>query len=534
FVYPNAAEELTEGKVYAWQIQAISLTSGGAERFPSELLWFTVENVDDALSNDDVESPAYSRIEIEPLEAKVAPGGSIMFGATVFDAENVPAFDVRPTWSVVPSSKGTVDENGVFVAGDEDGVVAVVAEIGALEQFATVEVGEVAPEAATEDQVASGPPLQLLSPIDGQMVMEAAPSFAWNDASEDSAAASYRIGLRRSQDGAGDYESAQLLWEAVVPASQTSMAYPATEETLESGETYFVRIAALDSTEEVIDRSPVTSFTTMFEDKLSYELQRAWEDARLDGVDSIAVRLLLKVDGIVGTSLMEDVEAAGATIELVEGPWIQILIPFTRLNELAALDLVDVIALPAPHEYLAAPGLAHGDAFTRWPLSKRSFDASQFSPVDIAVFEFGFDPVAIKEMLPNVDIRYHSFRADKRIEGSGGADTRHGAAVVRALAEYLPPNATLHLVNFDTEPEFHRALDNVVHQLDVDVITCSVSWANAYDHYDGTSYFSRRVEQILSTDTPLVVAAGNFAQSHWQSDYNDSNTNGIHNFDPSA
>ncbi|MDX1428988.1 MAG: S8 family serine peptidase, partial [Rhodothermales bacterium] len=122
----------------------------------------------------------------------------------------------------------------------------------------------------------------------------------------------------------------------------------------------------------------------------------------------------------------------------------------------------------------------------------------------------------------------------KRIEGSGGADTRHGAAVVRALAEYLPPNATLHLVNFDTEPEFHRALDNVVHQLDVDVITCSVSWANAYDHYDGTSYFSRRVEQILSTDTPLVVAAGNFAQSHWQSDYDDSNTNGIHNFDPSA
>ncbi len=534
FVYPNSAEDLVDGRVYAWQIQAVSLTSGGPERFPSEVLWFTVEGIDDALTDESGVPAVYSRIEIEPREADVQPNGSVILKATVFDADNVPAFDISPQWSVVPSTAGTVDANGVFVAGDSHGVAAVVATIGELEQFATVEIGDAEAATPAEEQIASEPSIQLVAPANGQTIMEAAPTFTWLHASNDSSSAWYRIALRKAQGEALDYESALLLWEAQVPASRTSLRYPIEYEVLESGFTYFVRVAAVDSTEEVVLRSPVSSFTTMFEDKLSYELQKAWEEARTDGLDSTAVRLLLKVDGIASTSLIDEIEAVGATIELVEGPWVQIQIPFMQLSQLTALDLVDSVSLPAPHEYLAVPDVAFREGIPRWPLDRKVSDASVFSPIDIAVFEFGFDPVAIKEMLPNIDIRYHSFRADKRIEGSGGADTRHGAAVVRALAEYLPPNATLHLVNFDTEPEFHHALDNVVHQLDVDVITCSVSWANAYDHYDGTSYFSRRVEQILTADTPLVVAAGNFAQSHWQSDFADGNANEIHDFDPSA
>ncbi len=535
YVYPNAAEELVEGKVYAWQIEAISLTSSGQERFPSEVLWFTVEGIQNPLTEDDVRTQNYARMRIEPEESQVAPGGSVILRPTIFDADDVPVFGAPVRWTVIPASGGSIDGDGVFVAGDNPGVVAVVATIGKLEQFATVVIGDSRSSEPVDDEASSEPSILVLSPADGQLVMESAPTFAWVYTSADSSASAFRLALREGRKDAGDYESAALLWEAEVPVSQSSVTYPPNQEPLDSGSTYFVRVTAIDSTGEALLRSPVASFETQFEDKLSYELQRAWEEALLDGVDSTEVRLLLKTDGIASTSLINAIEEAGAIIELVEGPWVQILVPFFQLNRLAAIELVELVALPSPHEYLAAPGIALGETTFDGPISRPDFgDPSKYAPTNVAVFEFGFDPAVIKEMLPDVDVRYHSFREDKRIEGSGGADSRHGSAVVRALAEYLPPNTTLHLVNFDTEPEFQHALDHAVHQLGVNVITCSVSWANAYDHYDGTSYFSRRVEQILASKTPLVVAAGNFALSHWQADFADSDGDDVHNFDPSA
>ena len=534
FVYPNAAEDLVDGKVYAWQIQAVSLTSGGSERFPSEVFWFTVEGIESPVDEDGLEPRVYSRVEIEPQEAEVPLGGTVILKSTVFDAENQPVFDVAPEWSVVPASLGTVDANGVFVAGNSSGVAAVVATLGDLEQFATVEIGE-ATESPKDDVLAQEPSLQILAPADGQVVMEATPTFAWIFTSGDSTAAAFRVALRESHDEGANYETAALLWEAEVPSTLSSLTYPRVEEPLESGMTYFVRVTAVDSTGEALLRSPASSFSTLFSDKLSYELQRTWEEAIQDGTDTTAVRILLRAEGIASTSLLDEIEAAGATIELVEGPWVQVSIPFANLNGLVSLGLIDLASLPSPHEYLEGPYLAFGDIAGKTPVRRFDYgDPAKFAATEVAVFEFGFDPAIIEEMLPEVNIRYHSFRADKRIDGSGGADTRHGAAVVRALAEFLPPNSTIHLVNFDTEPEFHHALDYTVHELNVDVITCSVSWANAYDHYDGTSYFSRRVERILASQTPLVVAAGNFAQSHWQANFRDEDEDDTHDFDPAT
>jgi subtilisin family serine protease len=531
FVYPNAAEELVSGRRYAWQIDAISTTSSGDERFPSEMRWFVVEDIDNPLSEEDHGSELPSvRLQVEPQEAIVATSETAFFEASVQDMNDIPVFDRVPVWTVVPDHMGSVDENGVFTAGPQSGVAAVVATIGDSEDYASVEIVDRAEDG--DRPVADEPDIQVLSPVDRQIILEPEPTFAWLFSGPDSSSvSSFLLSVRMGGDS---FETSIPIWENELAGSSTT--YPPDEELLNTGATYFVRVAALDSTKTPVAVSKPVAFTLEREDKLSYELQGELESARAENRDSTLVRVLIKSGtDFVDPTLLDALEGIGAILELVEGPWIQISIAYSNLSALADLDLVDLVTLPSPHAYLAAPELALGELpLMLSPVKGVAAGDSRFAPVDVAVFEFGFDPATIQELLPEANLRFYSFRADERIEGAGSADSRHASAVVQALGEHLPPNATIHLVNFDTEPEFHHALDYVVHELGVSVITCSVSWANAYDHYDGSSYFSRRIAQLLGTTTPLVAAAGNFAESHWQAQYGDSDSDGIHDFDPFA
>jgi subtilisin family serine protease len=54
----------------------------------------------------------------------------------------------------------------------------------------------------------------------------------------------------------------------------------------------------------------------------------------------------------------------------------------------------------------------------------------------------------------------------------------------------------------------------------------------AYDNYDGTSYFSQRLGEILGDRAVLVTAAGNFGQSHWEGRFTDRQRDGYHDFTP--
>ncbi len=532
FVYPNSAEELVSGRRYAWQIEAVSTTSGGDERFPSELRWFLVEGIDNPLAEEDDEAASQAvTVRVEPQEAIVSPGETAFFEVSVEDVNDMPVYDRLPEWRVVPAYMGSVDENGAFTAGDQPGYTAVVARFGDNEDFATVEI--VGPGSETDEvaRASASAPL-ILFPGSDQVVLESEPSFAWLYTPADSGSvAAYRLSLRKGGDS---FETGLPIWEKEVRGSSAS--YPADEPPLEDLTNYHFQVAALDSAKSPVAVSEPTSFTTEFEGKLSYELQRELEDARAENRDSTSVRVLIRSRSeFVDLATLDALESVGAYLELVEGPWIQVSIPYRNLSALATLDLINLVSLPAPHIFLAAPDVAEGRAQVALsPVSPRVTHDSRFAAVNIAVFEFGFEPEEINRLLPNVDVRFHSFRADERIEGSGTADSRHASAVVRAFGEYLPPNATVHMINFDTEPEFHRALDYAVHELGVKVITCSVSWANAYDHYDGSSYFSRRIAQLLGDKTPLVAAAGNFAESHWQATYGDPDDDGIHDFDPSV
>jgi hypothetical protein len=264
--------------------------------------------------------------------------------------------------------------------------------------------------------------------------------------------------------------------------------------------------------------------------KISHELYSAWDDARKAGADTTSVRLLVRSRSeFLDPSVRQALTGAGGTIEIVEGPWIQVSIPFSDLPDLASVDVVELVKLPAPHVFLEETEVL--EALARETAPDRDVNTVQAAePFEIAVFEFGFQEQEIRGLLPQADLSFHTFRADGRIEGGGAADHVHGTAVVSAIADYVPQGARVHLINFDTEPEFHRALDYAVNRLGVRVVTCSVSWSNAYDHYDGTSYFSRRTAEILGNRTAMIVAAGNFALGHWQSDFADVDGDRGHDF----
>jgi hypothetical protein len=148
---------------------------------------------------------------------------------------------------------------------------------------------------------------------------------------------------------------------------------------------------------------------------------------------------------------------------------------------------------------------------------------------DIAVLDFGFDSTKsiYKKFIKFPIMR--SFRYDQNILGSSSAESTHGSICATTITNTFP-NSQLYLINFDTELEFLRALRYCVDTLQIRVISCSVSWMQAYDHYDGTSKLWHTIDKIIKDKSFLVISSGNFAQAHWEGHYTDANGDMSHDF----
>jgi hypothetical protein len=550
FPYPSFAEALRPGATYAWLVETVVRTAEGTEKFPGEMLWFTIPA--DNLGGGLVPTVGLAEIRVSPQEVETQPGGAVQFRAEGYNANDESLGDIAADWEVVPESAGEVTSSGLFTATSTAGVAAVVATSGDLSDFATVTVSREAPSAAGGDSTL----VVILYPSDSQILVEPSPSFMWHALNADSTLSHrYRLTLG-STDGLGSLEP---LWSRDV-VDATILAYPTDEPPLEPGTRYTVTVALVDSSGAVVSASDAVEFALNRDPKISWELYNAWDVAQRTSVDALQTTLLVLIEGdALDVALRGAIESAGGIIEVAEGPWVQLVVPYNTLPDLASIGEVRLLTLPSPHVLFYPPvylgnnestgdstgdsagdsagdsdGRAEGDggraaAHVAPLLHARE---SGFAPIDVVVFEFGFDQTAVGDLVDPERVQYHSFRRDGRVEGSGGADALHGAATLKAMVEYLPPTATIHLVNFDTELEFQQALRFAVDELGARVLTCSVSWANAYDDYDGSSAFSQGVTDILGDSTALVVAAGNFAQSHWESTFADANDDGAHDFAP--
>ena len=520
--YPAFAEQLVDGRIYAWQVNALVTTAAGVIKQPSDMFWFRYTNPAAEESDGNPGDVFVNSLTLDPQEVTIAPGESVRLTYEALDVNDGLVVNTRPEWRMVPEGYGSIAEDGTFTAEERTGAVAIVAAIGSVEDYATVII-----ESPEESQASGSDSLivNVITPIDGQSFIEPSPQFAWQVTGADSTFKdNYMISLYGpvSEDNPG---VAEFFWQHNVSGSN-STSYPGSVPALESDGEYQVEVSALDERGVVLSTSERVSFSLTVDPKISWELLNAWDVARRQETDSLFVPLLLTLNDVpLQQAVRDDIEGAGAIIQTVAGNWVQVTLPYHQLDDIASVDGINLMTMPSPH-VLFDPELEPVVAALK-PIESNPLPGK--APVKVAIFEFGFDQSAITNLVGG-RVTYHSFRADGQVGGSNTVDALHGLASVQALFEHLPRTAEVHLINFDTEPEFQEALSYAVNDLGVDVITCSVSWANAYDHYDGTSYFSRSVVDILGDETAMIVAAGNFAKSHWEGPYRDNNLNGAHDF----
>lgn len=558
--YPPYAERLEAGKTYAWRVFARTVGTEGIVRYPSDVLWFKIpgESSDEPIATE----PPVASVELSPQEITVGIQESVQLTADVLDVNGEIVRGNRIEWLVVPSTMGTVSSTGLFTAGRRAGVAAIIASSGSVEDYATVTVELEQTEILQSDSVY----VFVDSPVSANAMVEPSPVFSWHTVGADSVGPlTFTVTLAQASDNG----AVQQLWQR--STTTTAMPYPSEERALEQGNRYIFSVTASDTSGTLVGLSDPSEFALARNPKLSWDLYNVWDEAIRDGRDTSSVTVLMLISTPrLSTGIRNGIDTIGGTIHLTEGPWVQVSIPFRSLEAIASLPDIRMMTVPAPHVLFNsihdASRSGHvnpliGESLSRTdnvpadtssgPLAiavpRRAMynapriaeaaepagadtSAIDYAPIDVAVFEFGFDQLEIGSILDMNRVRFHTFRQDNRIGGSGPSDAAHGVATVKALAEHLPPSATVHLINFDTEQEFQQALRYAIDELGVKVVTCSVSWANAYDHYDGTSTFSTGIANTIGDKAALVVAAGNFAQSHWESVYSDANDDGAHNF----
>ena len=130
-VYPNSAEDLADGKTYAWQVKATVNSASGTQTISSQLFWFTYH-----AGGSNPSGVHADRIEISPMSFTINTNASIQLHAIVYDNEGQ-VMNVSPTYRVVPADAGTVSPDGEFKAGPHPKGCAVISEYEGLGIYAT-------------------------------------------------------------------------------------------------------------------------------------------------------------------------------------------------------------------------------------------------------------------------------------------------------------------------------------------------------------------------------------------------------------
>jgi hypothetical protein len=130
FQYPAYAEVLQEGKRYAWQVTAYTNTSKGRQPLYSNVYWFRMQS---PVETDQV----ITSMQFNADHIETEPKKTYQFEVQAMNAEGK-AVSITPTWEVIPSNMGHVDQNGLFTAGLMNGTAAVIARYSDKKEYATI------------------------------------------------------------------------------------------------------------------------------------------------------------------------------------------------------------------------------------------------------------------------------------------------------------------------------------------------------------------------------------------------------------
>jgi hypothetical protein len=236
------------------------------------------------------------------------------------------------------------------------------------------------------------------------------------------------------------------------------------------------------------------------------------------------VRALVILDDNTPDTVINEIKKY-ANIESINSELVQINIP---IDDLSTLYKIPNIAKVQPTSK-AIQSSFYGEGYKTIHANIPHELGIKGDGIKIAILDLAFDDT--NDEIKNNIVETKSFRHDfdgLKIPLEGfGTESVHGTAVSEIVID-VTPNSELYLYTFASEVEFLDAMDYAISQ-DVDLITMSAGWVNYPT--DGNSEMTKKIESAISMGIPFVVSAGNYAQTHWEGNFIDTNENSWHEFE---
>ncbi|MCI2430476.1 S8 family serine peptidase [Candidatus Acetothermia bacterium] len=237
------------------------------------------------------------------------------------------------------------------------------------------------------------------------------------------------------------------------------------------------------------------------------------------------IRLVFEVQSSEALKkLNERIVALGGTVESVYEHLAQATVPMRAVRSLAALSAVAWVRTPLTPVFEQGSTVSEGvrlmgiDAWHSENLKGQG--------VKIAIIDGGFQGYRARlggELPPAERVIVRSFNSEEDIE----ADERHGTAVAEVVYD-VAPEATLYLVNFDTDVALGRAVDFLISE-GVQVINTSFNFFTGCP-WEGTGIIEPIVRKARAAGIFWAVSVGNHGTEHWEGAFTDPDNNGFHNF----
>ncbi len=207
---------------------------------------------------------------------------------------------------------------------------------------------------------------------------------------------------------------------------------------------------------------------------------------------------------------------------------IQALIPLTSLNSLTNLKEVNFIK--TPHVAVAYTGANDSEALTE--INADNWHNAGFfgQGIKVGIIDIGFNgytDLLGSELPPTVSVQNFVDGEDEG-EIDNNSISSHGTACAEVIYD-LAPQATLFLAKIETHLDLQDAVDWLIDEYNVDIISTSFGFYNV-DPGDGTGELADIVNEAYNAGIIWVTAAGNDRQRHWGGDFYDPDDDDVHNF----
>jgi len=168
---------------------------------------------------------------------------------------------------------------------------------------------------------------------------------------------------------------------------------------------------------------------------------------------------------------------------------------------------------PATHpEPVDVPGASDGTSLGVEQLHQRGIAGEN---VKVGIIDDGFDS-------SNPTIQDNIVETQSYTQGQQAV--RHGTSVAEVVTR-TAPESELYLASTNSGLQTERAIDDLIDK-DVDIIVASWGYLTVED--DGDHFLTDEINRAQQNDVLFVVSAGNYAQTHWQGEFQSTDGDAIH------